>query len=168
MSVSGIASSILSGLSGSHNGQSRFQQVRNEFKQLAEDLQSGNLSEAQRDFTALSKNLASVGQSGSQTISSTSSTTSTSPLLQAFHQLGQDLQPGNLQAAQQNVQSNAQQAEGHHHLHHRHVESSQEFSSSASVSQQTGAIAQAFRRLAQTLQSGNLQGAQQAFSALQH
>jgi len=182
MSVTGIASSILSGLSSSHSGQSRSQQVRAEFKQLAEDLQSGNLSQAQQDFTALSKDLTGVSQSGSQTISSSSSsagsTTSTNPFLQAFNQLGQDLQSGNLQAAQQdltkieqtahqNVQPNAQQAEGHHHYPHHHVEHSQE-SSSSSASQQMGAIAQAFRQLSQTLQAGNLQGSQQAFSMLQN
>jgi hypothetical protein len=190
MSISGIASSILSGFTGSHHVQTKFEQIRDEFKQLGQDLQAGNLSQAQQDFTALSQNLPSVSQSSASQVASqvssatgaTGSATSSSALLQEFNQLGQALQSGNLQAAQQDytaiqqtaqqnagtVQSNAQQVGGHHHLHHHHVESSEGTSSSASSStQQTNAIDQAFSQLAQTLQSGNIQGAQQAFTALQ-
>jgi hypothetical protein len=182
MSVTGIASSILSGLSGLQHGQSKFQQIRGEFKQLAEDLQSGNLAQAQQDFTTLSKNLPGLSQTSAATssVASTAGTTQTSsnPLLQAFNQLGQDLQSGNLQAAQQdftNIQQTAQQAAqqnpqqvgGHHHHHHHHAENSQSASSSSSGSQQTNPISQAFSQLSQDLQSGNLQGAQQAFATLQ-
>lgn len=49
MSVTGIASTILSGLSGyQHRGQSKVQQLAGEFKQLAQDVQSGNLTQAQQ------------------------------------------------------------------------------------------------------------------------
>jgi len=93
---------------------------------------------------------------------------------QAFAQLGQDLQAGNSrrlnrtsplfrQDAQQ--QLNATQVQGHHH-HHHHAERSQD-SSSSSSSQSTNPILQAFNQLVQSLQSGNLQSAQQAFSTLQ-
>ncbi len=174
MSVTGIASSILSTLSGLQNQQSPFQQIKSEFQQLGQDLQSGNLNQAQSDFTTLSQNLSTVFQ-GETNASTTAATTAantiaatSNPILQAFNQLGQDLQSGNLQAAQQdftNIQQDAQQAApqvgGHHH--HHHAESSQDSSSS----QQSNPIVQAFSQLTQTLQSGNLQGAQQAYSALQ-
>ena len=135
MSVTGIGSSILSTLSGLQNQQSPFQQIKSEFQQLGQDLQSGNLTQAQSDFTTLTQNLSNVFQGGTNT--ATAATTpantaaaTTSPILQAFNQLGQDLQSGNLQAAQQdftNIQQDAQQAApqvgGHHH--HHHADSSQ-------------------------------------------
>jgi hypothetical protein len=166
MSVAGIASSILSGLSNIHTGPTKFQQIRSEFQQLGQDLQSGNLTQAQQDYTALTSNLPGFSQ------------TSSNPLLQAFQQLGQDLQSGNLQAAQQdftnieqtaaqNAQESTQQIGGHHH-HHHHVEGSQDSSSSSSTSQQTNSIAKDFSQLGQTLQIGNLQGAQRAFATLQN
>ena len=173
MSVTGIGSSILSTLSGLQNQQSPFQQIKSEFQQLGQDLQSGNLTQAQSDFTTLTQNLSNVFQGGtnaatSATTAANTAAATTSPILQAFNQLGQDLQSGNLQAAQQdftNIQQDAQQAApqvgGHHH--HHHAESSQDSSSS----QQSNPIVQAFSQLSQTLQTGNLQGAQQAYSALQ-
>src|SRR6266436_1370548 len=116
MSVTGIASSILSTLSGSQDPQSRLQQIRTEFQQLGQDLQSGNLTKAQSDFTTLSQNLSGTNQSSTSTTNSAS---------QAFSQLGQDLQSGNLQAAQQHftilrqdLQQNATAVGGHHHHHH--------------------------------------------------
>ena len=170
MSVTGISSSILSTLSGLQNQQSPFQQIKSEFQQLGQDLQSGNLNQAQSDFTTLSQNLSNVFQGGTNAATTAANTTAatTSPILQAFNQLGQDLQSGNLQAAQQdftNIEQDAQQASaqvgGHHH--HHHAESSQDIFSS----QQSNPIVQAFSQLAQSLQSGNLQGAQQSYSALQ-
>ncbi len=172
----------------SHSGQSKFQQIRSEFQQLGQDLQSGNLTQAQQDFTTLSQNIPGLSQTSGATQHASrrpaptgTSQTSTNPLVQAFTQLGQDLQSGNLQAAQQDftniqqtAQQNAQQAtqqSGGHHHHHHHVESSQDSStssSSSSSSQQTNPIAQAFSTLAQDLQGGNLQGAQQAFATLQN
>jgi outer membrane protein assembly factor BamD (BamD/ComL family) len=173
MSVTGIASSLLSILSGSRHQQSPMQQIRSEFQQLGQDLQSGNLTQAQSDFTTLSKNLSSVFQnSGVTTDTTTTAAAGTNPVIQAFNQLGQDLQSGNLQAAQQDFttiqqdaqqQLNATQVQGHPH-HHHHAERSENSSSS---SQQTNPVLQAFNQLSQSLQSGNLQSAQQAFSVLQ-
>jgi hypothetical protein len=175
MSVTGIASSILSILSGSQHHQSPIQQIRSEFQQLGQDLQSGNLTQAQSDFTTLSQNLSSVIQNSAVTAApTTTAAANTNPVAQAFAQLGQDLQSGNLQAAQQDFttiqqdaqqQLNATQVQGHHH-HHHHAERSQD-SSSSSSSQSTNPILQTFNQLAQSLQSGNLQSAQQAFSTLQ-
>jgi hypothetical protein len=187
VSISGIASGILSVLNSSQSQapQNRFQQIRSEFQQLGQDLQSGNLSGAQQDFTTLSGNLPGSSQPGSGTNNFStvlnsltgSGQTGTNPLVQAFQKLGQDLQSGNLQAAQQdyaNVQQTAQQevqqsvqASGGHHHHHHRVESDQG-SSSSSSSQQANPTVQAFSTLAQDLQGGNLQGAQQAFATLQN
>lgn len=100
------------------------------------------------------------------------------PLGTAFARLGQDLQSGNLQAAQQDYstvqqaaqqQSATQQVSGHHGYHSHHAESSESSSSISSIaSQQTNPANQAFSALAQDLQAGNLSGAQSAFSMLQN
>jgi hypothetical protein len=163
MSITGVASSILSALSGSQNNQSGFGQINSEFQQLGQDLQAGNLSQAQQDFATLSQSLTG----GSQSSSVANSTGG--PLTQIINQLGQDLQAGNLAAAQQDfttlqqdIQQSTDQAGGYGH-HHRRAESSQ-----SSSSQQSNPIAQEFSLLAQSPQAGNLQGAQQAFSTLQN
>jgi hypothetical protein len=93
MSLSGIStSSLLSYESQNTQTQNKLQQFQQEFQQLGEDLQSGNLSAAQSDFATLQ-------QMAPQSASSTS-VTSGNPLTQAFQQLGQDLQSGNISAAQ--------------------------------------------------------------------
>jgi hypothetical protein len=85
--------------------------------------------------------------------------------------LAQDLQSGNLAAAQSDiatVQQDAQQAspsEGAAHGHHRHHGTASQDSNQSS-SQQT-AIQTLFSQLGQSLQTGNLAGAQQACSTLQ-
>ena len=88
-----------------------------------------------------------------------------------FQHLGQDLQSGKLQAAQQDFanlqldlqQTSSQQVGGHHHYHHP-AESLQ----SSSSFQQSNPIAQAFSALAQDLHTGNLSAAQLAFATLQN
>jgi outer membrane protein assembly factor BamD (BamD/ComL family) len=176
MSIIGILSSNLFSTGAAQNTQSSqshpsvFQQIKTEFQQLGQDLQSGNLSAAQSEFTTLSQNLSGASQSSATTANTA---TGNNALAQAYAQLGKDLQSGNLQGAQQDFtnlqqdvqQISSQQVGGHHGHHHHHTESSQSTSSS---SQQTNPIAQAFSTLAQDLQAGNLSGAQSAFSALQN
>jgi len=154
MSLSGISSSNLFNYDN-QNVQNKMQQFQQEFQQLGEDLQSGNLSAAQTDFATLQQ---LSPQSSSTT--STSSSESSNPLAQAFNQLAQDIQSGNLSAAQQdysNIQQDFQnqstQAEGHHHHHHGGGDSSQ--------------ISSLFQQLGQALQSGNVSSAQQIFGTLQ-
>jgi outer membrane protein assembly factor BamD (BamD/ComL family) len=156
MSVSGISSSLF----GFDNPsvQNKAQQIHQEFQQLGEDLQSGNLSAAQSDFTTLQQLMPQ-----SSTTSATSSTESSNPLAQAFSQLGQDLQAGNLSAAQQDyaniqqdIQNQAGQVQGHGHHHHHHGGGGDEQNS----------ISQLFEQLGQELQSGNLSAAQQSYSTL--
>jgi hypothetical protein len=173
MSVTGVASSILSILSGSQRQQSPSQLIQSEFQQLGLDLQSGNLARAKSDFNTLSKNLPSVSQNSGIPANGSAAATNSNLVAQAFAHLGQDLQSGNLSAAQQDFttirEDSTQQlnvSPGQiHHLHHHRVESSE--GSSSSSSQQVNPILQDFTKLAQSLQSGNLQSAQQAFSTLQ-
>jgi outer membrane protein assembly factor BamD (BamD/ComL family) len=149
MSVAGISSSSLSSYN-LQNVQSRMQQFQQEFQQLGQDLQSGNLSAAQSDFGALQQ-FAPQGTSSSQ---------SSNPIAQAFNQLSTDLQAGNVTAAQQdyaNIQQDFQnQSQAVHHHHHHHAGGGQENS-----------IDQLFQQLGQQLQSGNLSAAQQAYGSLQ-
>jgi len=111
-----------------------------------------NLSAAQSDFASL-QSLEPQGNSNS-------SSQVSSPISQAFNQLSQDLQSGNLSGAQQDYATLQQDVEGkveqgHHHHHHDGGGS------------QGSAISQAFQQLGQALQSGNLTSAQQAYSTLQ-
>ncbi|MGA9554758.1 MAG: hypothetical protein WBR30_21105 [Candidatus Sulfotelmatobacter sp.] len=152
MSVSGISSSSLY---NTQDIQNNAQQFRQEFQQLGQDLQSGNLSAAQSDFATL-QNL------GTQNSTATSQTNS--PMAQAFSQLAKDLQSGNLSAAQQDfatiqqdfqnqsTQGQTGATQGHHHHHHGGSGSSE--------------ISQLFDQLGTALQSGNLSTAQQAYSSL--
>ena len=152
MSVAGISSSNLFNINDSRR--SVESEMKQEFAQLGQDLQSGNLSAAQTDFATLT-------QMGPQSTSSSSSSTaaSNSPMAQAFAQLSKDLQSGNLSAAQQDfatiqqdMQSNAVQSAGHRHHHHGGGEN---------------AISSLFGQLGQALQSGDLSTAQQVFSTMQ-
>jgi len=118
----------------------------------------------------LSSNLFAAG-AARNTQSSQSNPADFQQIKTEFQQLGQDLQSGSLQAAQQdyaNLQQDLQQSISQQiggHLQHRHTESSQ---SSSTPSQQANPIAQAFSTLAQDLQAGNLSGAQSAFATLQN
>ncbi|HLI62610.1 MAG TPA: hypothetical protein VKV05_04365 [Terriglobales bacterium] len=141
MSIAGIGSTNVTQLS---NIQRNYQQVQSEFKQLGQDLQTGNLTQAQTDFVTLSQ---SVGtQFGSN-----------SPIAKTLETIGQALQSGNLSSAQQAFNSLSPTATGaktatHHHHHVGNAQNSFE---------------QLWNQLGQALQSGNLSAAQQAFSAVQ-
>jgi hypothetical protein len=135
------------------------------FQLLGQDLQSGNLSQAQSDFAALQQ-LLPGGQQNSL-LTPVSGTQGSNPLANAVSQLAQDLKSGNLSAAQSDfatVQQDLQQAgpqlgAGHAHHHHHH--------SSDADSNQPNSISTLFGQLGQELQSGNLAAAQQACSSLQ-
>jgi hypothetical protein len=128
-----------------------FQQIQQEFQQLGQNLNSGNLSSAQSDFVTLQNDLTQI--------SSPSAQQNNNPIAQAFNQLGQDLQAGNLSAAQQDfatIQQDFQNQGSRMHHHHHHSEGGQE-----------SEFSQLFDQLGQDLQSGNLSGAQSDFSSLQ-
>jgi hypothetical protein len=179
MSIAGIASSSNVFQSTiAQQTQNRFQQIQSQFQKLGQDLQSGNLTQAQSDFATLTQELPNGGQFGNanasattrtSATSSTSSTANTNPVLQAFQSLGKDLQSGNLSAAQQDfatIQQSAQQAQAsgqaHHGHHHHHAGGSD-----SSTTFPTSTLQQDFTLLGQDLQSGNLSTAQQAYASLQ-
>jgi len=131
--------------------QARAQKVQSEFQQLGQDLQAGNLTQAQSDFSTLSQNV-SIPQH------------SNSPLAQAFSALGSALQSGNVSAAQKAYASLQQDVEqsgpGHHHHHHAGGGSETSNSSTGST------LSQLFSSLGTALVSGNLSAAQTAYSTL--
>ena len=152
MSVSGISSSSFADYS---QQASQGKQIQQEFEQLGQDLQAGNLSAAQSDFAALQQLIPQGANAQAQ---------SNNPIAQAFHQLAQDLQAGNLSGAQQDYtqiqqdfQAQAQQSPETQAHHHRH----------GGGGSGDSAIGQLIAQLGQALQSGNLSAAQQEFSALQ-
>jgi outer membrane protein assembly factor BamD (BamD/ComL family) len=155
MSVSGVStqSAIPYYLQQTQNQQAQMQQ---DFQQLGQDLQSGNLSAAQSEFTSLQQ----LTQGTSST--SANSTTSNNPISQEFAQLSQDLKSGNLSAAQSDYSKLQQdfQSEGTraHHTHHGHHLGGGGDSTD---------INQLFQQLGQELQSGNLSTAQQTYTTLQ-
>lgn len=150
MSIAGIASNFL--LNSLSPKQDSIQQFRQEFQQLGQDLQAGNLTAAQSDYAQLQK----VEQKKNSSTSQTSSAVS-----QIFGQLGQDLQSGNVSAAQNDftdimkeIQNGGSQV--HHHHHHR-----------SGGSGQTNAVQNDLNQLGQALQAGNLSAAQQAYTSIQ-
>src|SRR3974390_607296 len=159
ISVPGITSSLFQLLDPA-SLQSNSHSFKKEFQQLGQDLQSGNLAQAQANFAALQPPTPPV---------SSSSQSSSNSLASAFSQLSNDLQSGNLSAAQQdysNIQTDLQQSASvsglHHHHHHHHVESSQDSSQDSSQI----SLSSLFSQLGQALQSGNLSAAQSAYTSL--
>jgi hypothetical protein len=153
MSVAGILGSSF--VNYAARVQSRMEQARKDFQQLGQDLRSGNLSAAQSDFAAMEK-------SGPQSNSS-SSTQNNSSVSQDFQKLSQDLQSGNTAAAQQDYRKVHQdlqlQAPLPHHPGHHGGNSS---TSSCGDSQ----ITQLLNQLSQSLQSGDISSARQAYTTL--
>ncbi len=160
MSVSGISSSSFSDY-GAQSVQK--DQAEQEFRQLGQDLESGNLSAAQSDFSTLQQ-LTSQSATASSASTSTSSQ-SNNPIAQAFNQLATDLKSGNLSAAQQDFaqiqqdfQNEAASTDNGAELpHHHHRGGGGESSTISSL----------FQQLGQSLQSGNLTSAQSTFATLQ-
>jgi outer membrane protein assembly factor BamD (BamD/ComL family) len=92
MSVSGIFSSSLNSSDSLQNT------IRKEFRQLGQDLQSGNLSAAQQDFKTIQQDFTNQA---AQRQSNQASGSGSNAVRQLFEQLGHELQSGNLSSAQQ-------------------------------------------------------------------
>jgi hypothetical protein len=158
MSISGVSSSDVFQTSVAQGAQTKFQQIQSQFQKVGQDLQSGNLTQAQADFATLSQELPSAQQAGGST-----TTGPTNTLAKAFQALGQDLQAGNLAASQTDFatirqdaqQQSSGQVQGHHHHH------------GGGSSQASNTLQQAFTSLGTALQSGNLSSAQQAYATFQ-
>src|ERR1700722_19753996 len=139
MSISAISSSLISDLS--QQRQNPFQEIKQDFQQLATALQSGDLAGAQSAYSNIQQVLQANGGSGSATGSNT--------LQSDFAALGQAVQSGDLSQAQSafsQLQSDAQAGK------------------QASPEQ---AAQQDYTELSSDLQSGNLTAAQSDYSNLQ-
>ncbi|MGA7567204.1 MAG: hypothetical protein WBW53_14210 [Terriglobales bacterium] len=166
MSVSGILSSsfLQNQLSSASNP------YQKDMEKLSQDLQSGNLSAAQSDFATLQKAFAPASASTSAT------STSTNTVAQAFNQLSSDLQSGNLSAAQKDYSTLQQDLQGQSatssHLAHNHHRIASpglgvDSNSGNSDSSSPNSLLQDLNQLGQSLTSGNLTGAQQAYATLE-
>jgi hypothetical protein len=119
MSLIGVLSSNLFAAGAAHHTQnsqktpSDFQQFETEFQQLGRDLKSGDLLAAQQDYASLEQGVQQTSTQqfrgphhlhsqaeSSQTSSYSHSSQQANPIAQAFRALAQDLQAGNLSAAQ--------------------------------------------------------------------
>ena len=151
MAVGAILGGVLQSALAATNSVSKFKQLQQEFQQLGQDLQSGNLAETQTDFVTLEKNspfLQAATAASSGTAAPTSNASSSSPIAQAFSQLSKDLQAGNLSAAQGdfstiqqdflNAQSQSQAQSGGGHHHHHFASSSSQSSPPAQLFSQLG------------------------------
>jgi outer membrane protein assembly factor BamD (BamD/ComL family) len=114
MSISALAntalSSLLTATQSTQSGQGKFQQVQSEFQQLGQDLQAGNLTQAQQDYLTLSQNFPNA-----QTATATSTATSSNPIAQAFTALQQDLEQfsaGGASGSTTGTSSSSSQANG--------------------------------------------------------
>ena len=155
MFIAGIASNLL--LNSLSPKQASLQQFRDEFQQLGQDLQAGNLPAAQADYAQLQ-------QIEQQKNSSASQSNITNSVSQLFDQLGKDLASGNVSSAQDDFNDimKAVQSSGpsvHHHHHHHH--------GGGGASLQTSSVQTDLNTLGQALQSGNLAAAQQAYASVQ-
>jgi outer membrane protein assembly factor BamD (BamD/ComL family) len=100
MSVAGVLSSFFD--SSSQSVQPKKQQLQQEFQQLGKDLQAGNVSSAQQDYSTIQRDL----QNGTAQVQAhhhhhLHGGGGGSAISQLFDQLGQALQSGNLTSAQQ-------------------------------------------------------------------
>jgi hypothetical protein len=156
MSIASVASSPISGFNvNSSANTSKQSQLREQFQQLGQDLQSGNLSAAQGDFASLQQ--ASLA-SGSST------TRANDPVTQALNQLQTDLQTGDLVGAAPKPVGGAPIAvqvphtpSFHGHTPHPPEGPEDPTSPGSGTS---------LEQLGQALQSNNLSAAQQAYNSV--
>jgi outer membrane protein assembly factor BamD (BamD/ComL family) len=123
--------------------------VQQEFQQLGSDLQSGNLSAAQTDFSTL-QSLVPQSSFASKVLQGDN------PIGDAFSQLAQDLKSGNISGARQDFAS--LQKDFQKLPHHGH--------GVRAGSGGSDPINQLFDQLGSALQSGDLSTAQQAVASL--
>lgn len=163
----GLASTIASQFDAlASHGKSH--QLQQGFQQLAQDLQSGDLSQAQNDFASLQQLL----PSNPQNFAVASAPQTSNPLANAVSQLAKDLQSGNVNAAQSDLatvrqvvpQLGQSKSAGHAHHHQQHHGGSGDASQSSA---RQNDIFTLFGQLGQNLQVGNLSAAQQAYASLQ-
>ena len=149
------------------------QQRRQEFQALADDLQSGDLSGAQKAFSSLQQLLPDFTPATTGLIQSSDATSSsgtgrdTSPITTDLNVLGQALQTGDLSGAQNDFLKLTQDLQsigaGHHRHHHQKAATGTDDAKSTG----TNPFDTDLTALGQALQSGDLTAAQNSFSLLQ-
>ena len=177
MSVSGISS--VTDFSQTNSVQTKFKQMKDDFQQLGQALQSGDLSGAQSAFASLLPlfpNSSSSANSQTQSAAASSASSSgngTSSITSDLSALGQALQSNDLTGAQYDflkLMQDIQSIGGGHHRHHHHktLASSQDTTNSSATSSNTGtnSVSTDLAALGQALQSGDLKSAGNAYSQL--
>lgn len=170
MSVSSISSTSSSLTEGLANWASMMKKVQSEVTQLGEDLQSGNTTQAESDYTTLSQTLSDFSSDSTSTAttsadSTTSTDSSTSSLTDAFNALGQDIESGDLSAAQSDfttLQNDLQQTTSQ-----APPPPPPPPSSETSTSTSTNSILKELSALGDALSSSDLTSAQTAYTSLQ-
>jgi hypothetical protein len=157
MSISGMLSSSNQYQIGATNS------IQQNFQQLGQALQSGNLSSAQSDFATIQ-----AAFSQPATTSGNATTATANPVNQAFNQLASDLQAGSLSAAQKDY-STIQQS-----LHSAHGTISRgrfnpQNQAGGGVSSGQSALLQELSQVSQNAPtpSGTLASAQQGYATVQ-
>jgi hypothetical protein len=155
MSVAGMGMLISHFLpsGGSHHGKNKSHEVKSDFQELSQDLQSGNLTQAQQDFATLSQNIP-ANQSPSN------------PMVQDLNAIGKDLKAGDLSAAQKDfatLQQDIKQAWAQGSSAQLYGQSSPHTTSLLG----SGTVSKDLEALTQAVQGGSISSAQQAYSSLQ-
>ena len=163
MSISALSTNLLTDLSQQHR-QNPFQQIQQDFSQLASALQSGDLADAQSAYSGIQK----VLQGNQSASNSTAGSSGSSTIQNDFTALGQALQSGDLTQAQgafSQLQNDFQSARQSRSSATPPPPAQDQFvSTTQSPARQ---VQQDYSQLASALQSGNLTDAQSAFAALQ-
>jgi DNA-binding FadR family transcriptional regulator len=165
MSISPLSTNLLSDLSQQHR-QNPFQEIKQDFSQLASALQSGNLTDAQSAYSNIQQLLGGNQNSSSSNTSSSGS----NPIQNDFAALGQALQSGNLTQAQSafsQLQTDVQSVRQANQNQTPPVAQDQFVSTAPPTLTPAEQVQQDYTQLASALQSGNLTSAQTAFTALQ-
>jgi hypothetical protein len=180
MSISSISSNSDYNQNYLINGSNSLkQQGQQDFKSLADALQSGDLSGAQNAFAALlqlfpnSSSPANNQTQSAATSSAAGSSNSTNSITNDLSTLGQAIQSGDLTGAQNDFSKLMQDIKliggGHHHHHHKASANSQDAtlaSVTGAVTGGTTSIATDLAALGQALQTGDLKSAGTAYSLL--
>jgi hypothetical protein len=167
MSISALSSNLITDLSQQQR-QNPFQQMKQDFAQLASALQSGDLSTAQSAYANIQQLM--QAQPGGSPVNNSTSSTPTNPVLNDFETLGQALQTGDVGQAQsafsqfqQDVQAARQASTVAPPVQDQYVPSTSQ-QQTLTITQQ---VQQDYAQLNSSLQSGDLSGAQSAFANLQ-
>jgi len=168
MSISALSSSLISDLAP-QQWQNPFQEIKQDFQQLASALQSGNLSGAQSAYSNIQQLL--QGSPGSST-SNSSTSTGSNTLQNDFAALGQALQSGDLTTAQSAFAQLQTDFQASHQPGGASpgTQGPQQGDDQYVASQGQNPVEQAlqdYTQLASDLQSGNLTAAQSDYTNLQ-